>query len=153
VAKDWDKELAKVDKAMAREGNPRLPPQSRPLVAPAAPAVPAVTRRAGFYTWLRLSLALVLGIGMTQWPYLHGCGFSLFAYMGGVVTVMVASCWSMISSWRSRSVVAHFLSVGLLFWGSALGARELLPRMGYARQSANWFCAQPGQPNPPTPVP
>ena len=153
---DWDRELAKVDKAMAREGKSPVPskPGMPAASAPAAPVPPAVDRRAGVYTWLRLSLALILGIGMTQWPYTHGCGGSLFAYLGGVTTVIVASCWSMVSSWRSRSVVAHFLSVGLLLWGSALAARELLPRVGYAKQSATWFCTAPAPTPPPvTPNP
>jgi len=142
--RDWDKEMAKVDRAIAREGNVPSPAASRS--APAASTPPAGGARRGvFFTWLRLSLALVLGISMTQWPYLHGCGFPLFAYLGGVITVLVASVWSMISSWRSRSVAAHFLSVGLLFWGSALGLREVLPRVGYARQTSSWFCAQPAE--------
>ncbi len=145
--KDWDKEMAKVDALMSKEA--KAPPPARTAASspapPAAASPPTVSRKAGLYTWLRLSLALILGVGMTQWPYLHGCGVPLFAYLGGVATVLVASCWSLISSWRSRSSVAHFLSVGLLFWGSALGARELLPRIGYARQSATWMCAQPGQ--------
>jgi hypothetical protein len=148
--RDWDKELAKVDQAMAKQGNTPVSSKSTGASLPDAKA-PSGGRRAGFYTWVRLSLALILGVGMTQWPYLHGCGFPLFAYLGGAVTVIAASIWSMISSWRSRSTVAHFLSVGLLFWGSALSAREILPRVGYAKQSASWMCAQPGQPNPATP--
>ena len=152
--RDWDKELAKVDQAMARSaGQPNATPGPRPGAQPAAaPAARTVSRKESMFTWVRLSLALILGIGMTQWPYLHGCGFSLFAYLGGAVTVMVASIWSMLSSWRTRSTAAHFLSIALLFWGSALAAREVLPRVGYAKQAANWVCAQPGQPNPPTPV-
>jgi hypothetical protein len=138
--RDWDKELAKVDRLMATGGEAAAP------AASGAPPKPTTTvSRAGdvFFTWVRLTLALILGLGMTQWPYLHGCGWSLMAYLGGVGAVIVASVWSMISSWRSRSVTAHFLSIGLLLWGSALGLREVLPRAGYARQSANWFCAQP----------
>jgi hypothetical protein len=59
----------------------------------------------------------------------------------------------MLSSWKSRSGLAHFLSVALLFWGTALGAREILPRIGYSRQSASWTCrAAPVQVSPaPTP--
>lgn len=150
--RDWDKELAKVDQAMAKQGTTPLPAKSTGSSLPGA-APPAVDGRARLYTWARLSLALVLGVAMTQWPYLHGCGFPLFAYLGGAITVIAASVWSMISSWRSRSTVAHFLSVGLLFWGAALSAREVLPRTGYAKQTANWMCAQPGQPNPAMPAP
>jgi hypothetical protein len=143
--KDWDAELAKVDKAMGA-GAPAPAPAPAPPTHRAAAAPPAVaTRRAVFATWVRLGLALCLGLGMTQWPYLHGCGIPLFLYLGAVLTVVVASTWSLISSWRTRSVRAHTISVVLLFWGSALAAREVLPRVGYAKQAANWMCLQPGE--------
>jgi hypothetical protein len=149
--RDWDKELAKVDQAMAKEAT--SPVAGRPAgAAVGTSAPPSQSGRGGVYTWLRLSLALVLGVAMTQWPYTRGCGVPLFAYLGAATTLIAASIWSMISSWRSRSTVAHFVSIALLFWGFALSAREVLPRVGYAKQSANWMCAQPGQPNPPTPV-
>jgi hypothetical protein len=148
--RDWDKALAKVDQAMAKQAN--APATGKPT-AVSSPASSSTGGSGGVYTWLRLSLALVLGIAMTQWPYVKGCGFPLFAYIGAAVTLIAASIWTLISSWRSRSTVAHFVSIGLLFWGFGLSAREILPRVGYAKQSANWMCAQPGQPNPPTPVP
>ena len=110
-------------------------------------------RHTPFFTWVRLLLALGLGIGMTQWPYTHGCGLELDAYLVGVGTVIVASFWTMLSSWRSRSGFAHFLSAALLFWGIALGAREVLPRIGYARQGASWICrAAPVQVSPAPPL-
>src|SRR3954471_7889411 len=109
--RDWDKELAKVDQVMAREG--AVPgPAARPA-APAPVSSSPLSPRAGVFTWMRLSLALVLGVGMTQWPYAHGCGLPLVAYMGGATAVMVASVWSMVSSWRSRSAVAHVLGIVL----------------------------------------
>ena len=148
--RDWDKELAKVDQVMAREGT--VPAPGLRPVAPAPVTSPAVSPRAGVFTWMRLSLALVLGVGMTQWPYVHGCGLPLYAYLGGATAVMVASVWSMLSSWRSRSAVAHVVGIVLFLWGGALAAREILPRVGYARQTARWSCAQPGEPNP-APVP
>jgi hypothetical protein len=59
----------------------------------------------------------------------------------------------MVSSWKSRSGVAHFLSIALLFWGVALGAREVLPRIGYAKTGAPWQCGdQPGR-RAPAPAP
>ena len=140
---NWDAELAKVDKAMGAGG---ASPAPAPAPAPRGSA-PAPTPRAGqraiAATWFRLILALGLGIGMTQWPYLHGCGIPLFLYVGAVITVVVASVWSLISSWRSRSAIAHGVSVVLLIWGLALGAREALPRVGYAKQAATWMCVQP----------
>src|SRR5437879_5306353 len=120
--------MAKVDKAMGGSGGAPVP-----APAPVAPrdrsavAAPQASKRAIVATWVRLVLALGLGIAMTQWPYLHGCGIPLFLYLGAVITVVVASVWSLISSWRSRSTYAHGLSVVLLIWGLGLGARELLP--------------------------
>ena len=107
------------------------------------PLSPASGRYATLFTWLRLTLGLAVGVGMTQWPYTHGCGLPLAAYLAGVATVIVAALWSVVSSWRTRSGFAHFLSIALLVWGGALAAREVLPRIGYAKQSAPWSCPAP----------
>jgi hypothetical protein len=48
--------------------------------------------------------------------------------------------WSSISSWRARLGLAHILSQGLIIWGLVLAAREVLPRVGYAKASASWLC-------------
>ncbi|MFI5208103.1 MAG: hypothetical protein ACHQU8_00310 [Gemmatimonadales bacterium] len=155
--RDWDKELAQIDKLIASGKTEPPPLASKPThvrEAPPAPAEAGAGRIAGwrhtpFFTWVRLLLALGLGLGMTQWPYTHGCGLPLDAYLAGVGTVIVASFWTMMSSWKSRSGIAHFLSVALLMWGTALAAREILPRIGYARQSASWICrAAPVQVSP-----
>jgi hypothetical protein len=154
AARDWDKELAAIDKVIATGGTGAPAPVPARGGGGSAPAPRGGTGRApgGMATWLRLGLALLLGAGITQWPYTHGCGLPLFAYLGAIATVLVASFWSMISSWRSRSGLAHFLSIGLLFWGSFLGAREVLPRVGYARESAAWFCGDaPARRTPPAP--
>lgn len=152
--RDWDKELAQIDKLIAK-GQTEPPPINtsaqtprRQTVKESAPVTAsggrlAALRHTPFFTWVRLLLALGLGLGMTQWPYTHGCGLSLYFYLAGVATVIVASFWTMLSSWKSRSGLAHFLSVGLLFWGTALAAREILPRVGYAKRSAPWTCSAP----------
>ena len=159
--RDWDKELAQIDKLIA-SGKTEPPPiaskparthEAAPATAEAEGGRIAGLRHTPFFTWVRLLLALGLGIGMTQWPYTHGCGFPLDAYLVGVGTVIVASFWTMLSSWRSRSGIAHFLSVALLFWGTALGAREILPRIGYARQRASWTCQAPPVQVLPAPLP
>ena len=153
--RDWDKELAQIDKLIA-SGAGSAPPPLNSAQTPRRQdakeggrvAAPEGGRLAGlrhtpFFTWVRLLLALGLGLGMTQWPYTHGCGLSLYFYLAGVVTVIVASLWTMLSSWKSRSGLAHYLSVALLFWGTALAAREILPRVGYAKRSAPWTCSAP----------
>ena len=160
--RDWDKELAQIDKLIATGGAagagagaqvPAAPPSAaaapRAARAPAAaPAGPG--RRAAFFTWLRLLLGLALGVGITQWPYMRGCGVPLFGYLVAVAGVAVAGLWSAVSSWRSRSALAHTLSVALFCWGGVLAAREVLPRVGYAKTTANWFCPAGGTP-PATP--
>jgi hypothetical protein len=87
-----------------------------------------------------VGLGLLIGIGMTQWPYTHGCGSRLFIYLGGVFTVVVAGVWSGLSSWKRQFGLAHILSQGLVIWGLVLAAREVLPRIGYAKEAATWFC-------------
>jgi NhaP-type Na+/H+ or K+/H+ antiporter len=65
----------------------------------------------------------------------------LGAYLGGVLAVLVAALWSSVSSWKTRSALAHALSLGLFVWGGFLAAREVLPRIGYAKRTAEWVCA------------
>ncbi len=163
ASRDWDKELAAIDKLMA------APPASAAVPAPAPAAGRARAggaeapvrgggggapgRYARLFTWVRLVLGLALGAAMTQWPYTHGCGVPLFAYLGGVAAVLVAALWSTVSSWRTRSAVAHFLSLALFVWGAFLAAREVLPRIGYAKQAAEWVCRAPARPAAPAPAP
>jgi hypothetical protein len=155
-SRDWDKELAAIDKIMA--AGPAVP-AATPAAAPQPGRAPASAggdarraagsgRYARFFTWVRLALGLALGAAMTQWPYTHGCGVPLFAYLGGVLAVLVAALWSGVSSWRTRSALAHFLSLALFVWGGFLAAREILPRIGYAKQGAAWVCPAPGAPSP-----
>ena len=166
--RDWDKELAQIDRLIASgAGGPKSPAAPAPAGAPApaarggpAPAPAAPRPRSVVFTWLRLLLGLAIGVGITQWPYARGCGVLLFGYLGAVGGVIVAGLWSGISSWRTRSGLAHVLSLGLVFWGAILGAREVLPRVGYARARAAWFCpanppgpAEPGAPRSPATQP
>ena len=157
-SRDWDKEMSEIDKMLqaAPAGPPAQPVAAgRAGRAPASPAAGPAPARAGglgryarLFTWVRLTLGLLLGAAMTQWPYTHGCGLPLLAYLGGVLAVLVAALWSTVSSWRTRSAFAHALSLGLLVWGGFLAAREVLPRMGYAKDTAEWTCAAPVVPAP-----
>lgn len=143
--RDWDRELAEIDKLIA--AGPAPQPAARPAAAGAAPAArpqsapPArASRRAALRIWLRVGLAAVLGVGMTQWPYAHACGLPLMLYLGAVGVVVVAGLWGSVSAWRGRLGAAH--SVGLLvaLWGGVLAAAVVLPRVGYARVAATWWC-------------
>jgi len=151
--RDWDREMREVDKLLAKL------PEADPMVGRGAPTVPRAypvaqgvhTPRpegpaaagARITTWIRVGLGVALGVGMLVWPYSHVCGLKLIFYTIGAGTVVVAGLWSGISSWKRRMGFAHLLSLGLVIWGLALAAGVILPRVGYANQSATWFCPEP----------
>jgi hypothetical protein len=100
-----------------------------------------------FGAWMRVMLGLALAVGMAVWPYSHVCGGKLFFYLGGVGTLTVAGVWSAIASWERRLAVAHVLSLAILVWGLVLAAGVVLPRVGYAKSDAIWFCPEPVPPS------
>jgi hypothetical protein len=61
-------------------------------------------------------------------------------YLTAILGVLTAGVWSSLSSWKRRLGVAHVLSQLLIIWGLVLGARAILPRVGYARVAAPWLC-------------
>ena len=143
--RDWDKELAAIDQVIAKQpvGSAAPAPATPGRAAPAAgPAFGAGGggKLATFTTWLRVLLGLALAVGITQWPYANACGFNLAVYLGAIATVVVAGLWSSITSWQRRLGLAHFLSLAVLLWGLVLAAREVLPRVGYARAARTWTC-------------
>jgi len=137
--RDWDKELADIDKVIARTPTQATGPVSRS--GDTAAPVPTGGRLAAFTTWLRVLLGLLLAVGMTQWPYPNACGLNLAVYLVAIVTVIAAGLWSSISSWRRRLGLAHTLSLMVFLWGVILAAREVLPRVGYAHQVRTWSCS------------
>jgi hypothetical protein len=148
--RDWDKELADIDKIIAKTPPAQLAAQSgggppAPASSPGAPArAPAgsvpVGRKAALSTWLRVLLGVALAAGMTQWPYFHACGPALFLYLGSIGVVGLAGLWGAVSSWRRRMGLAHTISLLVLLAGGVLAASEVLPRIGYSKRTATWFC-------------
>jgi hypothetical protein len=148
--RDWDKELADIDKAIARLPSQAAPPSAAGGGA-AAPSKGG--RQTGvapggklgiLTTWLRVGLGMALAIAITQWPYPSACGFNLVMYLGAIGVVAIAGLWSAVSSWRRRLGLGHILSLLVLLWGLVLSAREVLPRTGYARHVRTWTCATTG---------
>ncbi len=88
-------------------------------------------------------LGVLIAVGMLQWPYDHSCGFKLGFYLTGVAMVLVSAGWGSACSWKNRMPVAHSVSQILLLWGFVLGAGQVLPRVGYAKDLATWRCAVP----------
>ena len=158
--RDWERELAEVDKLLAKlpdadptlgRGVPTVPKTPRVGGPPgggaaATPATGPAGARERATTWVRVGLGLLLGIGMLAWPYSHICGAKLLFYGIGVTTLIVAGVWSALSSWKRRVGLAHALSLGVVLLGLVLAAGIVLPRVGYVGQEAIWFCPEPSSP-------
>lgn len=90
--------------------------------------------------WVRVLLALSLGVMMGAWPYPNSCGQPLAGYLAAVLTLALTSGWAATCAWKHRAALAHVVALIILFYGILLGAAELLPRVGYATQQAHWQC-------------
>jgi hypothetical protein len=163
--RNWDKELADIDKviekhgseAPSQRGSPALPaPQSR---APAAPLAGDGRRGSVTRTWFWTVLALLLGVALPIWPYGKECGLQFFFFLGAATLALLAGLAGAVAAWSTRSGLAHVLSLLVVIWSGAMGAREVLPRIGYAAQAKTWLCpsvpeaAPPGPPAGETPPP
>jgi hypothetical protein len=143
--KNWDKELARIDKQLESMADEALLPTSAASSPEGKAAIKAQqgrTRTLGVF--LRLTLAVGLGVGILFWPYEHRCGLALAGYLGTIALVTGSGVWSAIWSWRHRAPRAHILSLLITLWGLTLGAIEILPRSGYARvdpvRPVTWLC-------------
>jgi hypothetical protein len=153
MSTDWDKELAKIDKQLNSISDDELmkptPPvkagaKPPPPPAAAAPAPPRMSRRQAFGLFARLALAVGLGVGLLFWPYASRCGAGLAIYLGALGITLGAGVWSAVAAWRHRAAKTHVLSLLVIAWAIGLGAREILPRVGYARPDlgfpTTWMC-------------
>ncbi|HET9293954.1 MAG TPA: hypothetical protein VFO06_06635 [Gemmatimonadales bacterium] len=142
--RDWDREMAEIDKVIAKGGGVGPAPVPAPRAAGAAPAPGgtglAVSRKQALTTWIRALLGILLVGGILQWPYAHRCGLGLVLYLGASGTVVVAGLWTMIVSWRRRQGWAHTAGLLTLLAGLGLVAMAVLPRLGYARVTLPWLC-------------
>lgn len=107
---------------------------------------PPVTRPAGpqplqiWGVWGRLAGAALLGGALTQWPYVSECGWSLYGYLAAVAAVLLAAGWTAVAAWRFRMAAVHALALVVGFWGIVLAAEQILPRVGYAAETAYFRC-------------
>ena len=152
--RDWDKELAKIDRAMegmpANAPSPTGAPQrgtaqrgaaaGTAVSAPARGAPAAIGARARAATWFRVLLTVALAVALPLWPYAHACGAGLWMYSAAVGVTALSGIWAALSAWRRRQGLAHLLALLAITWTLVLGAREVLPRTGYARVTAAWTC-------------
>lgn len=147
--RDWDKELAEIDKIIAKQpapvagkpvpatgGAPAPAPPARQAAAPSPPA----RGRSALTGWVRVLLGVVVAVGVAQWPYAHACGWPLYGYLAAAGGVALVGLWGAVISWRRRMGLAHLISLAVVLWGSGLVGKVFLDRSEYARHPATWAC-------------
>jgi hypothetical protein len=141
--RNWDKELAAIDKVIASGAGA---PSSVPAARSGGPAPTGggagrpPTRRAALTTWVRVALGVAVAAAVLQWPYAHRCGLGLMLYLGSAATVAVAGVWAMVVSWHRRQGWAHLVGLAVFLGGLVLVAAVVLPRVGYAVGPLPWMC-------------
>lgn len=147
-SRDWDKELAKIDKHLATVSDDQLlerkapgavqPARGADLAAPSAGGAPP----AKWGVLVRVGLAVALAVGVPFWPYASRCGLWLAGYLATLGVMIVAGGWAAVSTWRGRMGRAHLVALLVVAWAAALSAKEVLPRIGYAKDAArvDWTC-------------
>ncbi|MES2523248.1 MAG: hypothetical protein V4617_11150 [Gemmatimonadota bacterium] len=163
--RNWDAELAKIDKQLSSISDEQLLAEQRAATAPAVggakalpgkplpPASVASSAKAGAPTrpaagpwasWLKVSIAVAAAAGLMFWPWPARCGLPLVGFTAATGAVTLLGLWSATGTWRHRLGLAHAASLLVVGWGLALGARETLPRIGYAiptvERGAGWTC-------------
>ena len=151
--RDWDKELAEIDKIIAKQplpgsaaGGAGAPPVPAPRAA-AAPApvaraasAPAPVRGGALAAWIRVGLGVVVAVGVAQWPYRHACGIALYGYLAAAGGVSLVGLWGVVTGWRRRIGLAHTIALLVTLWGALIVGKAVLDRSGYVKQPATWVC-------------
>jgi hypothetical protein len=141
--RDWDREMADIDRAIAKQGSvpPGAPAPAAPVgrVLPAAGASP-VRRRSVALTWFWVALAVALAVALGIWPYRRECGLQLFFYLGAAGLTVVVGVLAALASWSHRRGFAHVVALLALLWAGVAATREILPRTGYAKLDRTWTC-------------
>jgi hypothetical protein len=144
--RNWDKELANIDKAIARQ-----PAPAAPAIGTARP-IPQPSRRFVALTWFWTALALILAIALPLWPNDKSCGLRLVFYLGAAGIALLMGVLGALSSWSYRRGLAHLLSLLVIVWAGVMAVREILPRAGYARQELTWSCPEAAPVDTPSPT-
>jgi hypothetical protein len=132
--RNWDKELADIDKVIARQ------PAPAPAPAGSGQTAPPPQRRFVALTWFWTGLAVVLAVALPLWPNDKSCGLKLVFYLGLVGIALLIGVLGALSSWSHRRGLAFVLSLVAILWAGIIATREILPRVGYARQELHWTC-------------
>lgn len=169
--RNWEAELAKIDKQLASVSDDQLlAERAAPAAAPGkgggllrspamdarmgtqgntatsvgAPPKAAAAAGGTWKSWLKVSVAVAAAAGLMYWPWPARCGLPLVGFTAATGGVALLGMWSAVGTWRHRLGLAHVASILVTIWGIALGAREVLPRTGYAiptlERPGQWSC-------------
>jgi hypothetical protein len=141
--RDWDREMANIDKAIAKQ----QPAGTGPVPAGAPPSPPL--KRFIALTWFWTGIAILLAVALMLWPFDRNCGIRLIFFIGAGGLALLAGVIGALNGWASRSGLAHLLSLLVIVWAGVMVMREVLPRTGYTKESRDWTCPPP----PPVPNP
>ncbi|HEY0779606.1 MAG TPA: hypothetical protein VGD56_16680 [Gemmatirosa sp.] len=158
--RDWDRELADLDRRLASvpdtpapgaAATPALPasdvarrgavpaPPAGPPAAPTTARALGVPAPAGRRSWraqfallLRIALGIAVVAALIYWPYTSRCGLELSYYLGLVAILGIVGLITSTSAWRHRAAFVHLLGLAMLGGAITLAAREVLPKVGYA---------------------
>jgi hypothetical protein len=145
-SRDWDKEMAEIDKIIAKQpagGAPGPKATSPTAVQRSAPEAAPVARsgRAMLTTWLKVSLGVIVAAGVAlAWPYAHACGLPLYGYVAAAAGVFLAGLWGVVASWTRRMAAAHLIALLVTLTGALLLGKTILDRSNYPKQPSTWTC-------------
>ncbi|HEY8062280.1 MAG TPA: hypothetical protein VID74_05760 [Gemmatimonadales bacterium] len=148
--RDWDKEMAEIDKIIASgKAPPPAPvPQALPAGAPPRSSAPVAIAPGPVQTrgrdkvgvWLRTLLGAAGAVALPFWPYGKTCGAMLYLYLLGTLGVIAAGIWAMRGAWTHRRGVAHIGGLLVLLAGLGFAAIEIVHRTGFAAGRLGWIC-------------
>jgi hypothetical protein len=169
--RNWEAELAKIDKQLASISDDQLvaekraaataKPQGMPLAplpagkaaAPVSVSTPTTAGRGQWRGWLQVTIAAAAAVGLFFWPWPSNCGVPLYGFVAASGFVALLGAWSAVGSWKHRLGIAHIISLLVVATGILMGAREVLPRVGYAMpdgvRGPYWNCVIPPAPTTP----
>jgi hypothetical protein len=152
--RNWDRELADIDKVIAKGSVPAAGGSGPAARGSGVPVGAPVPRRSVALTWFWVLLAVALAAALPLWPYQRSCGLQLMFFLGATGVTALIGLLGALASWAHRRGFAHVVSLGVILWSSAIGLREVLPRVGYAKTTRTWTCeAAPAGPAPLAPAP
>lgn len=148
--RDWDKEMAEIDKLIAKDpgsgvrgpGSPATP-VARGSAPPAQRASAPVARggRTALTTWVRVGLGVTVAVGVgAAWPYAHSCGMALYGYVAAAGGVVLAGLWGSVTGWKRHIGLAHLVSLLVTLWGALLIGKVVADRSSYPRHPTTWSC-------------